>query len=56
LFISLREKIFTNITSKIMARKKTPENTETELLMLSARKCCLCFGLSHDLNEKAGQV
>ncbi len=39
-----------------MARKKTPEKTETELLMLSARKCCLCFGINHDLNEKSGQV
>ncbi len=39
-----------------MARSKVPKSTETEVLTQSRRRCCLCFGLSGDLDEKAGQI
>lgn len=39
-----------------MDRKKTPQDTETAILIKSARRCALCFGLSHDLSEKLGQI
>jgi hypothetical protein len=39
-----------------MNRKKTPAETETEVLLKSARRCALCFHLSRDLNEKTGQI
>ncbi len=37
-------------------RKKTPRNTETEVLISSARRCCMCFGLQFDLSTKKGQI
>lgn len=37
-------------------RKSTPKDTETEVLIVSARRCCICFGLSGDFNEKPGQI
>ncbi len=37
-------------------RIKTPKPIETELLLLSARRCCLCFGLDQDISEKRGQI
>ncbi len=39
-----------------MDRKKTPQDTETAVLIKSGRRCALCFGLSHDLSEKRGQI
>jgi hypothetical protein len=39
-----------------MNRKKTPQEIETAVLLKCARRCALCFGLSHDLSEKHGQV
>ncbi|PCJ84320.1 MAG: hypothetical protein COA57_09450 [Flavobacteriales bacterium] len=36
-------------------RVKVPIPVETELLRLSARRCCLCYGVDHDINEKEGQ-
>ncbi len=39
-----------------MARKKVPDNIQVELLTQSARRCCLCFGIDHDYNEKSGQI
>ena len=37
-------------------RIKIPTLIETELLSLSARRCCLCYGLHQDLEEKVGQI
>lgn len=37
-------------------RKKTPSHIEEELLVLSARRCCLCFGINNDYNVKPGQI
>jgi hypothetical protein len=37
-------------------RKKTPDPTEAEVLTRSARRCCLCYGLNRDFQEKAGQI
>lgn len=39
-----------------MVRKKTPRKVETEVLVSSRRRCCLCFGLHRDLEEKRGQI
>lgn len=39
-----------------MDRKHTPVDTETDVLMKSARRCTLCFYLSRDLREKIGQI
>jgi hypothetical protein len=36
-------------------RKKNPK-ADTEVLLKSKRRCCLCFGLGHDLKEKKGQI
>ncbi|MGQ0601839.1 MAG: AbiTii domain-containing protein [Anaerolineales bacterium] len=37
-------------------RKKTPHEIETDVLMQSARRCCICFGLQMDLSQKKGQI
>jgi tetratricopeptide (TPR) repeat protein len=37
-------------------RPKMPKAIETELLRLSARRCCLCYGLNQDIDEKKGQI
>lgn len=37
-------------------RRRTPRGTETEVLVRSRRRCCLCFGLEGDLGEKEGQI
>lgn len=39
-----------------MSRAHTPTRTETNVLINSARRCAVCFGISHDLREKLGQV
>lgn len=39
-----------------MPRKKTPTQTETEVLLKSARRCCFCYGLHHDFDTKKGQI
>lgn len=37
-------------------RKPIPSVIETQVLVLSRRRCALCFGLMVDLTEKAGQI
>ena len=37
-------------------RRKIPSKVLTALLVRSARRCCLCFGLRGDFSEKKGQV
>src|SRR5688572_5128365 len=41
-----------------MANRRTtiPEKIQTELLRLSRRRCCLCFGLKRDIEQKEGQI
>jgi hypothetical protein len=38
------------------SRRRTPEDTETEVLIASRRRCALCFGLFDDLDQKRGQI
>ena len=44
------------MTRKKPDRKKTPSETEDFVLVSSARRCALCFYLSSDTEEKAGQI
>lgn len=37
-------------------RKRVPSEIETELLIRSRRRCCICFGLHQDLDVKKGQI
>jgi TolA-binding protein len=37
-------------------RKKTPVDTEKQVLVDSRRRCALCFGLNNDFKEKKGQI
>ena len=37
-------------------RKKTPQEIETEVLVRSRRRCCICHGLRGDFHEKKGQL
>ncbi len=37
-------------------RKDYPTAIETEVLVMSARRCCICFGLEGDFTEKRGQI
>ena len=37
-------------------RKRIPKAIETEVLLRSRRRCCLCFGLDHDFSVKSGQI
>lgn len=37
-------------------RKKIPITTETQILVQSGRRCCLCFGINNDFREKRGQI
>jgi hypothetical protein len=39
-----------------MARKRIPPEIEESVLVLSRRRCCLCFGLNRDLAIKQGQI
>lgn len=39
-----------------MARVRIPKATEIRLLVLSRRRCCLCFGLDRDDSQKKGQI
>jgi hypothetical protein len=48
----------TMLASKPMprTRRKVTRHSETALLVLSRRRCSLCFGLRGDLTEKMGQI
>lgn len=41
-----------------MAKRRPPisKNAQTELLTQSKRRCCLCFGLNADIEQKDGQI
>ncbi|AUM99404.1 hypothetical protein CF060_01515 [Clostridium botulinum] len=38
------------------SRKKIPMEIETKVLVKSKRRCCLCFGINGNLEEKSGQI
>ena len=37
-------------------RPPVPQETQAEVLSLCARRCCICFGIDNDYNEKSGQI
>lgn len=37
-------------------RRTIPSEVETQLLQLSRRRCCVCFGLDNDFERKKGQI
>jgi hypothetical protein len=37
-------------------RKSVPNSIQTEILLKSARRCCVCYGLKGDFEEKKGQI
>jgi hypothetical protein len=39
-----------------MDRVPTPQETEKKVLLLSRRRCCICFGLNRDTELKQGQI
>lgn len=39
-----------------MNRKRLPTQIEEEVLILSRRRCCICFGLNRDTRIKLGQI
>ena len=39
-----------------MDRKRINLNIEADVLVDSRRRCCICFGLNHDLEIKKGQI
>jgi len=39
-----------------MTRVKVPEDNQDQVLLLSRRRCCICFGLYRDLGVKRGQI
>lgn len=39
-----------------MARAPVPGNNQDQVLVLSRRRCCVCFGLQGDLGVKQGQI
>lgn len=40
----------------MVKRKKIPPKVESEVLVKSARRCCLCYGLHGDFSERKGQI
>ena len=38
------------------SRKTVSKNTEAEVLIQSARRCCVCFGLHNNYSIKSGQI
>ncbi|MBP2232629.1 hypothetical protein J2847_005960 [Azospirillum agricola] len=39
-----------------MTRKAIPARTQSEVLVKSRRRCCICYGLNRDTSLKAGQI
>jgi hypothetical protein len=39
-----------------MTRVAVPGNNQDQVLLLSRRRCCICFGLHRDLDVKQGQI
>lgn len=39
-----------------MGRRALPKDVETEVLVSSRRRCCICFGLDRDTRLQSGQI
>jgi hypothetical protein len=39
-----------------MGRSPLPTEIQDQILLLSRRRCCICFGLNGDLTERQGQI
>jgi hypothetical protein len=39
-----------------VSRIAVPKNTQEQVILLSRRRCCVCFGLSGEIDVKAGQI
>src|SRR3982750_4247940 len=39
-----------------MSRPHLPDSVETQVLTLSRRRCCICFGLEGDFSRKKDQI
>lgn len=39
-----------------MARKPISKDTETDVLVQSRRRCCVCYALTRDTTIKRGQI
>ena len=37
-------------------RKSIPKEIETQVLVKSGRRCCICFGVNGDFTDKKGQI
>ena len=42
--------------AKSSRRKTISREVETEVLVLSRRRCCICFAINRDFSEKKGQI
>lgn len=38
------------------ARRKIARDVEADVLVMCRRRCCICYGLDHDLTIKSGQI
>ena len=45
-----------SMKKNISNRPKIPTQVELDVISKSARRCCMCFGLSSDFKEKQGQI
>lgn len=41
---------------RLSKRIPIPKEIEADVLIKSKRRCCLCYGINRDLDEKAGQI
>jgi hypothetical protein len=39
-----------------MSRRSIPEQTQTSVLVMSKRRCCVCYHLRNDDTQKEGQI
>jgi len=40
----------------MVKRRKVPKDVETIVLVRSRRRCCLCYGLYHEMGVTSGQI
>lgn len=48
--------IFVRATVTMNDRPKIPKSIQTDILIESKRRCCICYGLNRDLNIQKGQI
>jgi hypothetical protein len=44
------------VYSSFMTRNPVPKDIQDQVVLLSRRRCCICFGLNADLELKQGQI